>query len=168
MFAINPSPKKIMDLLGRQFSASWVPTNELGPNSENGTSEKRPSNWNCRIARDCGWSKSMVCRLQFQNAERNKRDTDLLTKRYLGWASIRHCILISAKTYSETPGKQMKRIEKNTYSQTGRLEKPEELQLHHNHIRFHNHIRNSCFLLCILSFFPLSVGMLIILWRRTR
>jgi hypothetical protein len=41
---LNPSPKKNIELLGRQSSTSQVPTNKLGPNSEKGTSEHRPSN----------------------------------------------------------------------------------------------------------------------------
>jgi hypothetical protein len=39
---------------------------------------------------------------------------------------------MSTKTYTEIPDEQLKRTkkEKNTYSQTSRLEIPEELQLH--------------------------------------
>jgi hypothetical protein len=45
------------------------------------------------------------------------------------------------KTYTKTPDEQTKKNkkrerEKNTYSQTSRLENPEELQLHHNHEKF--------------------------------
>jgi hypothetical protein len=36
----SPEPQeKNLDLLGRQSSTSWMPTNELGSNSEKGTSE---------------------------------------------------------------------------------------------------------------------------------
>jgi hypothetical protein len=43
------------------------------------------------------------------------------------------------KTYTEKPDEQeneQKESEKNTYSQTSRLENPEELQLHHKHEKF--------------------------------
>jgi hypothetical protein len=43
---------------------------------------------------------------------------------------------MSTKTYTENPDEQtneQKEREKNTYSQSSRLENPEELQLHHNH-----------------------------------
>jgi hypothetical protein len=44
---------------------------------------------------------------------------------------------MSTKTYTETPELANKinknERENNTYSQTSRLENPEELQLHHNH-----------------------------------
>jgi hypothetical protein len=43
------------------------------------------------------------------------------------------------KTYTKAPGEQTKlteREKKNTYSQTSRLENPEELELHHNHEKF--------------------------------
>jgi hypothetical protein len=43
---------------------------------------------------------------------------------------------MSTKTYTLNPDEQTKRTErerKNAYSQTCRLETPEDLQLHHNH-----------------------------------
>jgi hypothetical protein len=46
---------------------------------------------------------------------------------------------MSTKTYTENPDEQTKitiRERKNTYSQTSRLESPEELQLHQNHEKF--------------------------------
>jgi hypothetical protein len=50
------SPKINVGLLGRQSSTSWVPTNELGPHSDRGTSESLPSKWVHQTARDSGWS----------------------------------------------------------------------------------------------------------------
>jgi hypothetical protein len=41
-----------------------------------------------------------------------KFDTDLLPTRHLGRAPIRHCTLISTKTYTEVPDEQMKRTKK--------------------------------------------------------
>jgi hypothetical protein len=66
--------------------------------------------------------------------------------RPLGWAPIRQCALVSTETYSEIPDEQMKWIkkERNIYSQTSWLEKPEVLQ--HTIT-----IKNSCFRLCCCS-----------------
>jgi hypothetical protein len=45
---------------------------------------------------------------------------------------------MSTKTYTEIPDEQTKRTEreKKKYSQTSRLENPEELQLNHNYKKF--------------------------------
>jgi hypothetical protein len=46
---------------------------------------------------------------------------------------------MSIKTYTENPDEQTKctkREKENAYSQTSRLENPEELQLHQNHKKF--------------------------------
>jgi hypothetical protein len=40
--------------------------------------------------------------------------------------------LMSTNTYTEMPDEQKKKEEKKRYSQTSRLENPEELQLNHN------------------------------------
>jgi hypothetical protein len=39
-------------------------------------------------------------------------------------------------SYEKLANKMNRKREKNTYSQTSRLENPEELQLHHNHEKF--------------------------------
>jgi hypothetical protein len=57
--------------------------------------------------------------------------------------------LMSTKTYTDIPDEQTKKNKKrertNTYSQTSRLENPEELSLHHN-------LKKSLFLTVLLLF----------------
>jgi hypothetical protein len=60
-------------------------------------------------------------------------------RRRVSQASIRHLTLMSTKKFTETSDEQAnwkKREKSTTYSQTSRLENPEELQLHHNHEKF--------------------------------
>jgi hypothetical protein len=124
----KPSHEPYRTPIELSISESSVPTNELGPNSQKGTSELWPSNWVCQLARDGGWSKSMAFCEQFFVAECTKRDTDFLTTRHLCWAPIGHCTLISSKTYTEISDEQTNRTkrEKSTYSQTSRLENPKD------------------------------------------
>jgi hypothetical protein len=86
---------------------------------------------------------SMVHKLLWQdqlNLNINKHVSDGLATRLLGWASIRQYTLMSTKTYMEILDEKTKWTKrekrKNTYSQTSRLDHPEELQLHHNHEKF--------------------------------
>jgi hypothetical protein len=102
-----------------------------------------PAVWCEKVA---GWPEARMCGTV--GWKRTKNRSDNLTKEVwartkvgiMGWAPIRHCTLISTNHYTEILDKQRtKRVKK--YSQTSRLEKPEELQLHHNH-------ESSCFWIC--------------------
>jgi hypothetical protein len=73
---------------------------------------------------------------------RDERDIRNLPTRYLGLYPIRHCTLVSTKTYSEFPDERLKRTRRerererereDINNETSRLEKKEKRQPHLNH-----------------------------------